>query len=121
MIAARRLQRHFADGFIAEAVEDLWEPWMRHADKALEDDTLLLLVMSENSKGLRSTFFLWNDGQMVWPQQYRTWHTIVKPPRTTNSCHCPDPSQRHVRADPLSVRAQRLAANRKKHSIAVNR
>ena len=24
MIAARRLQRHFADGFIAEAVEDLW-------------------------------------------------------------------------------------------------
>jgi hypothetical protein len=26
MIAARRLQRNFADGFIAEAVEDLWEP-----------------------------------------------------------------------------------------------
>ena len=24
MIAARHLQRHFADGFIAEAVEDLW-------------------------------------------------------------------------------------------------
>ena len=44
MIAARRLQRHFADGFIAEAVEDLWEPWMRHADKALEDDALLLIV-----------------------------------------------------------------------------
>src|ERR1700740_685608 len=64
-------------------------------------------VMSENSKGLRSPFFLWNDGQMVWPQQYRTWHTIVKPPRTTNSCHCPDPSHRHMRADPLSVRAQR--------------
>ncbi len=30
MIAARRLQRSFADGFIAEAVDDLWEPWMRH-------------------------------------------------------------------------------------------
>ena len=44
MITARRLQRKFADGFIAEAVEDLWEPWMRHADKALEDDTLLLLI-----------------------------------------------------------------------------
>ena len=44
MIATRRLQRHFADGFIAEAVEDLWEPWMRHADAALEDDTLLLIV-----------------------------------------------------------------------------
>jgi len=27
MIAARRLQRSFADGFIAEAVEDLWELW----------------------------------------------------------------------------------------------
>src|ERR1700751_3297395 len=82
---------------------------------------VVYVIMSENSKGLRSTVFLRNDGQMVWPQQYRTWHTIVKPPRTTNSCHCPDPSQRHVRADPLSVRAQRLAANRKKHSIAVNR
>src|SRR5213593_1346302 len=39
MIAARRLQRNFADGFIAEAVEDLWEPGMRHADTALEDDS----------------------------------------------------------------------------------
>ena len=39
MIATRQLQRHFADGFIAEAVADLWEPWMRHADAALEDDT----------------------------------------------------------------------------------
>ena len=29
MIAARRLQRSFADGLIAEEVQDLWEPWMR--------------------------------------------------------------------------------------------
>lgn len=50
MIAARRLQRHFADGFIAEAVEDLWEPWMRYADKALEDDTLLLIIQQELTK-----------------------------------------------------------------------
>ena len=50
MIAARRLQRHFADGFIAEAVEDLWEPWMRHADRALEDDALLLIVQQELAK-----------------------------------------------------------------------
>jgi len=50
VIAARRLQRHFADGFIAEAVEDLWEPWMRHADTALEDDTLLLSVQQELAK-----------------------------------------------------------------------
>ena len=50
MIAARRLQRNFADGFIAEAVEDLWEPWMRHADKALEDDALLLIIQQELAK-----------------------------------------------------------------------
>ncbi len=50
MIAARRLQRHFADGFIAEAVEDLWEPWMRHADTALEDDALLLIIQHELAK-----------------------------------------------------------------------
>jgi IS5 family transposase len=50
MIAARRLQRKFADGFIAEAVEDLWEPWMRHAEAALEDDHLLLLIPQELAK-----------------------------------------------------------------------
>jgi transposase, IS5 family len=50
VIAARRLQRNFADGFIADAVEDLWGPWMRHADKALEDDALLLLVQQELAK-----------------------------------------------------------------------
>lgn len=50
MIATRRQQRKFADGFIAEAVEDLWEPWMRHADTALEDDTLLLLIQPELAK-----------------------------------------------------------------------
>jgi IS5 family transposase len=50
VIAARRRQRTFADGFIAEAVEDLWEPWMRHADQALEDDTLLLLIQQELAK-----------------------------------------------------------------------
>jgi len=50
MIAARRLQRNFADGFIAEAVEDLREPWMRHADKGLEDDGLLLIIRQELAK-----------------------------------------------------------------------
>ena len=50
MIAARRLQRHFADGFIAEAVEDLWEPWMRYADTALEDDALVLIIQQELAK-----------------------------------------------------------------------
>jgi IS5 family transposase len=50
VIAARRLQRNFADGFIAEAGEDLWEPWMRHADQALEDDALLLIIQQEWAK-----------------------------------------------------------------------
>jgi predicted metal-dependent hydrolase len=50
MIATRRLERNFADGLIAEAVEDLWEPWMRHADKALEDDALLLIIQQELAK-----------------------------------------------------------------------
>ena len=50
MIAARRLQRSFADGLIAEAVEDLWEPWMRYADQALEDEALLLIIQKELAK-----------------------------------------------------------------------
>ena len=50
MIAARRLQRTFADGFLADEVQDLWEPWMRNADKALDDDQLLEVVQQELSK-----------------------------------------------------------------------
>ena len=50
MIEARRRQIHFADGFIAEAVEDLWEPWMQQADTVLEDEKLLLLIQQELAK-----------------------------------------------------------------------
>jgi transposase, IS5 family len=50
VIAARRLQRSFADGLIAEEVKDLWEPWMRHADEALNDDQLLEIIQTELSK-----------------------------------------------------------------------
>jgi IS5 family transposase len=50
MIVARRLQRSFADGLIMEEVEDLWEPWMRHADVALHDDQLLEIIQQELSK-----------------------------------------------------------------------
>src|ERR1700692_2526703 len=50
VIVARRLQRSFADGFIAEAVTDLWEPWMRHAGEALHDDQLLEIIQEELSK-----------------------------------------------------------------------
>ena len=50
MIAARRLQRSFGDGLICEAVDDLWEPWMRQADQALEDEALLLIIQEELAK-----------------------------------------------------------------------
>ena len=55
MIAARRLQRSFADGLIAEEVEDLWEPWMRHADEALNDDQLLQIIQQELSKRIKKS------------------------------------------------------------------
>ncbi|MDO8730297.1 MAG: ISNCY family transposase [Candidatus Omnitrophota bacterium] len=41
---ARRRQRSFGDGFVAEAVADLQEAWMRHADAILEDDQLVSTV-----------------------------------------------------------------------------
>jgi hypothetical protein len=50
VIAARRLQRSFADGLIAEEVKDLWEPWMRHADRALNDDQLPEIIREELSR-----------------------------------------------------------------------
>ncbi len=50
MIEVRHPQRTFGEGLIHEAVEDLWEPWMRHADQALEDEALLLLIQQELMK-----------------------------------------------------------------------
>lgn len=50
MIPARRAQLSFADGLIAEQVHDLWEPWMRHADEALNDDRLLEIIQAAWSK-----------------------------------------------------------------------
>jgi IS5 family transposase len=41
VIDARRLQRGFGDGFVAETVADLQEAWMRHADALLDDDHLV--------------------------------------------------------------------------------
>jgi IS5 family transposase len=55
MIAARRAQRSFADGFIAEEVADLWEPWMRQADQVLEDDALLTLIQQELMRRVRKS------------------------------------------------------------------
>ena len=45
MIALRcSTQPGFADGFLEQAVGDFWEPWMRQADRLLEDEKLLSLV-----------------------------------------------------------------------------
>jgi IS5 family transposase len=50
MIEARRLQRSFADGLIAEEVSDLWQPWMRRTDELIEDEQLLHIVQEALSK-----------------------------------------------------------------------
>jgi transposase, IS5 family len=44
MIEARRQQRHFGEGLIAEEVAGLQEDWMKHADRVLEDETLIAAV-----------------------------------------------------------------------------
>jgi IS5 family transposase len=55
MIVARRLQRSFADGFIAEEVADLWEPWMRQADQLLEDEGLVSLIQQELTRRVKKS------------------------------------------------------------------
>ena len=44
MIEARRLQRSFGDGLIAEEIEDLQEIWMRHVDTVLQDEMIVSSV-----------------------------------------------------------------------------
>jgi IS5 family transposase len=41
MIKLRHQQPTLWAGFLAEEVDDLWEPWMRFADQLLEDEQLL--------------------------------------------------------------------------------
>jgi IS5 family transposase len=55
MIAARRLQRNFADGFMAEEVADLWEPWMQQADQVLEDEGLVSLIQQELTRRVKKS------------------------------------------------------------------
>jgi transposase, IS5 family len=50
MIEARRVQRTFGDGFVAEIVTDLREAWMRHADVILDDDQLVSIVYEALTK-----------------------------------------------------------------------
>lgn len=50
MIEARRAQRSFAEGLMAEEVSDLWEDWMRLADQLLDDEQLLNTVYEALAK-----------------------------------------------------------------------
>ena len=44
MIEARRLQRSFGDGLIAEEIEDLQESWMLHVNVVLQDEVIISTV-----------------------------------------------------------------------------
>ena len=45
MIALRRSSQYsFGDGLIKEETTDLWEPWMRQADKVLQDEQLVNVI-----------------------------------------------------------------------------
>lgn len=56
MIELRRAAQYtLGDGLIYEQTSDLWEPWMRHADQALEDEKLLLLIQQELMKRLKKS------------------------------------------------------------------
>jgi IS5 family transposase len=46
----RNPQLSFAEGLIAEEVSDLWDDWMRFADKVLEDEQLLTTVYEALTK-----------------------------------------------------------------------
>jgi len=56
MIELRRPAQYcLGDGLIYEQISDLWEPWMRHADQALEDEELLRLIQQELMKRLKKS------------------------------------------------------------------
>jgi transposase, IS5 family len=55
MIQARRLQRCFADGLIAEEIDDLREPWMSYSDAVLGDDRLLEIVQQALAQRCRKS------------------------------------------------------------------
>ena len=44
MIEMRRAQLSFGDGLIAAEVSDLHEDWMKHADRVLDDESIVAIV-----------------------------------------------------------------------------
>lgn len=58
MIRFRHQQPTLWAGFLAEEVEDLWEPWMRHADRVLADEALIaVLYEAQGGRHARSRNF----------------------------------------------------------------
>src|SRR5467141_3056502 len=50
MIQARRAQRTFGDGLIAEEVKDLYEEWIKHADQVLGDKEIVAAIYEALAK-----------------------------------------------------------------------
>ena len=50
MIQLRHWQPSLCDAFWREEVSDLWEPWMRVADRLLEDEAILDYVYDAQAK-----------------------------------------------------------------------
>jgi transposase, IS5 family len=50
VIKTRRAQRSFGDGLIAQEVKDLYEPWMKHADRVLDDKEILASIYEALAK-----------------------------------------------------------------------
>jgi IS5 family transposase len=58
MIRFRHQQPTLWAGFLAEEVEDLWEPWMRHADRVLADEALIVVLYeAQGARHARSRTF----------------------------------------------------------------
>jgi hypothetical protein len=64
-------------------VEDLWEPWMRHADQALEDDALLLIIQQELAKRCKKSK---TRGRKATPAEVVLRMLLLKHAERTQAC-----------------------------------
>jgi hypothetical protein len=64
VIQRRREQPTLWHQGLAKDVEDLWEPWMKEADRLLEDAALLESVSTRKADGIRTAAR--SDGCRRW-------------------------------------------------------
>ena len=50
MVRTRHYQPSLWTGVLAEEVDDLWEPWMRTADRLLDDEQLIERVFEAQAR-----------------------------------------------------------------------